>query len=305
MEDLNDLALFAMVVEHRGFSAASRELGIPKSRLSRRVAQLEARLGVRLLQRNSRNLTPTSVGQAYYERCREVVMLATSATDVIDKALAEPQGTLRVSCPISLAQFWLTPLLSVFMRAHPKVVISLAVTNRPIDLLNESMDVVLRVRRPPLGDSGMVVRPLARTADILVGSPTLSAQFGAPSSIKELQHWPTLSMPVPGDQYCWRLRSVGGLEQLVHRPRLITDDMFALKSAALDGTGIALLPPMICAAELEAGTLRAILPDWSAEPGEIQAVFPSRRGMLPAVRAFVDFLIAHPPDEPFLHTSQK
>lgn len=299
MEDLNDLALFAMVVEHRGFSAASRELGIPKSRLSRRVAQLEGRLGVRLLQRNSRSLTPTSVGQAYYERCREVVSLATSASDVIDEALAEPQGTLRVSCPISLAQFWLTPILPVFMRAHPKVVVSLAVTSRPIDPLDESMDVVLRVRRPPFGNSGLIVRPLARTADVLVSSPALLAQYGEPSSIGELQHWPTLSMPAAGDRYSWRLRGIGGVAQLVHRPRLITDDMFALKSAALDGMGIALLPPMICAAELEAGTLRAILQDWSAEPGEIQAVFPSRRGMLPAVRAFVDFLVAHPPGRSF------
>jgi DNA-binding transcriptional LysR family regulator len=295
MHDLNDLALFAMVVEHQGFSSASRQMGVPKSRLSRRIAQLEERLGVRLLQRSSRSLTVTSVGRLFYERCKQVVELGESASEVVQEALGEPQGKVCVSCPISLSQFWLTPILSTFMQSHPKVSIALIVSNRRVDPLDESMDVVLRIRRPPLDDSDLVVRPLGRTADVLMASPAFLAQHGEPSGTQDLSRWPTLALPAAGDRHSWRLTSGASVEEVMHKPRLVTDDMFALKTAALDGVGVALLPEMICADELKAGLLRVVLPQWSTDPGEIQAVFPTRRGMLPAVRAFIDYLAARPP----------
>lgn len=295
MHDLNDLALFAMVVEHQGFSSASRQTGVPKSRLSRRIAQLEERLGVRLLQRSSRSLTVTPLGRLFYERCKQVVELGESAGAVVQEALGEPQGTVRVSCPISLSQFWLTPILSAFMQSHRKVTIALTVSNRRVDPLDESMDVALRIRRPPFHDSDLVVRPLGRTADVLMASPAFLQQHSDPSGAQELSGWPTLALPAAGDRHCWRLTSGASVEEVMHKPRLVTDDMFALKSAALDGVGVALLPEMICAEELKAGLLRVVLPKWSTDPGEIQAVFPTRRGMLPAVRAFIDYLAVRPP----------
>lgn len=297
MHDLNDLALFAMVVEHRGFSSASRQMGVPKSRLSRRIAQLEERLGVRLLQRSSRSLTVTPLGRLFYERCKQVVELGEAASEVVQEAIGEPQGTICVSCPISLSQFWLTPILSTFMRSHPKVSIALIVSNRRVDPLDESMDIVLRVRRPPFDDSELVVRQLGRTADVLMASPAFLAQHGEPSDVQGLSRWPTLALPAAGDRHRWRLMSGASVEEVMHKPRLVTDDMFALKSAALDGVGVALLPEMICADELKAGLLRVVLPQWSTDPGEIQAVFPTRRGMLPAVRAFIEHLVARPPGQ--------
>jgi len=171
----------------------------------------------------------------------------------------------------------------------------LTVSNRRIDPLDESMDVVLRIRRPPFDDSDLVVRPLGRTADVLMASPAFLAQHGEPSGTQDLSRWPTLTLPAAGDRHGWRLRSGASVEEVMHKPRLVTDDMFALKSAALDGVGVALLPEMICAGELKAGLLRVVLPQWSTDPGEIQAVFPTRRGMLPAVRAFIDYLVARPP----------
>jgi DNA-binding transcriptional LysR family regulator len=297
MHDLNDLALFAMVVEHRGFSSASRQMGVPKSRLSRRIAQLEERLGVRLLQRSSRSLTVTPLGRLFYERCKQVVELGEAASEVVQEAIGEPQGTICVSCPISLSQFWLTPILSTFMRSHPKVSIALTVSNRRVDPLDESMDIVLRVRRPPFDDSELVVRQLGRTADVLMASPAFLAQHGEPSDVQGLSRWPTLALPAAGDRHRWRLMSGASVEEVMHKPRLVTDDMFALKSAALDGVGVALLPEMICADELKAGLLRVVLPQWSTDPGEIQAVFPTRRGMLPAVRAFIEHLVARPPGQ--------
>src|SRR4051812_23511468 len=175
MEDLNDLAIFAKVVEYGGFSAAGRQLGLPKSRLSRRISQLEERLGVRLLQRTSRRLTVTSVGKLFYEPCQAVVAMGEAAREVIQQAVSQPQGLLRVSCPITLGQFWLTPLLPAFMKAFPRVRLELIVTNRRIDPVEEQVDVILRVRRPPFDDSSLVVRRLGHTMDMLVASPTLLA----------------------------------------------------------------------------------------------------------------------------------
>jgi len=295
MEDLNDLALFAKVVEHKGFSAAGEQLGIPKSRVSRHIARLEARLGVRLLQRTSRRLTVTSVGQLFYERCQAVVAMGESARDVIHQAVSEPQGSLRVSCPITLAQFWLTPLLPEFMKAFPKVRLLLSVTNRRIDPVEEQVDVVLRVRRPPFDDSSLVVRRLGQTTDVLVASPSLLALDAGPVDPDDLANWPTLSIPGDGERQIWTLRSGTTVAEVAHQPRLATTDMFALKRAALEGVGVALLPEIICGDELQDGKLKRVLPEWHCAVSEVQAAFPTRRGMLPAVRALVDFLAKHPP----------
>ncbi|MBT2303014.1 LysR family transcriptional regulator [Variovorax paradoxus] len=295
MEDLNDLVFFAKVVEHQGFSAAGRQLGIPKSRLSRRISLLEERLGVRLLQRSSRRLALTSVGQLFYERCQAMVALGESAREVIEQAVSQPQGLLRVSSPITLAQFWLTPLLPAFMRACPKVRLVLTVSNRRVDPLEEHIDVVLRVRRPPFDDSSLVVRQLGTTHDVPVASPSLFDVHGAPDDVQALAGWPTLSLPAVGERYTWLLRRGDEAVEFAHEPRLVTDDMFALKHAALEGMGVALLPEIICRDELNDGRLRRVLPECACTASEIQAVFPTRRGMLPAVRALVDFLALHRP----------
>lgn len=296
MEDLNDLVLFAKVVEHNGFSAASRQMGVPKSRLSRRIALLEERLGVRLLQRSSRRLTVTPVGQLFYERCQAVISASESASEVVQQAIGQPLGTLRLSCPITLAQFWLTPLLPQFMKKYPKVNISLLVTNRRVELIEEGVDVAVRVRRPPFDDSSLVVRRLGQTTDILVASPELLSSQSAPTSPVDLADWPTLDIPGAGDHSSWTLRHGGVTTEARLNPRLVSDDMYALRRAALDGVGIGLLPQLICDEDLRQGRLQRVLPDWGCTPSEIQATFPTRRGMLPAVRALIDFLADHPPE---------
>lgn len=296
MEDLNDLVLFARVVEHHGFSAASRELGVPKSRLSRRIALLEERMGVRLLQRSSRRLAVTAVGQLFYERCQAVISAGESASEVVQQAIGQPSGTLRLSCPITLAQFWLTPLLPTFMKQHPMVNISLFATNRRIDPIEEGIDVALRVRRPPFDDSSIVARRLGQTTDVLVASPDLLAAQAHPARPSDLANWATLALATSGDRFTWTL--VRGSETTEARisPRFVSDDMYALRRAALDGVGIALLPQLICDEELKQGRLKRVLPEWGCTPSEIQATFPTRRGMLPGVRFLIDFLAEHPPE---------
>jgi DNA-binding transcriptional LysR family regulator len=310
MDDFNDLALFAHVVAQQGFSAASRHLGIPKSRLSRRVAQLEARLGVRLLQRSSRRLLLTSVGRQFYERCQATLAAGEEAFDVVRQATAQPQGVLRVSCPFTLAQFWLTPLIPAFMRACPGVRLQLEVSNRRVDPLQENIDVVLRVRRPPFEDSSLVARALGATVDVLLASPALLAQRGTPRGLADLAAWPVLSLPAENERYRWALERGGGgsaqapaeLQEFAFTPHFVTDDMFALRHLAQQGMGLALLPEIMCRDALAEGRLVRVCADWACAASEIQAAFASRRGMLPAVRAFIDHLLHNPPGVHVAHT---
>lgn len=295
MEDFNDLALFAHVVEQQGFSAASRHLGIPKSRLSRRVSQLEERIGVRLLQRSSRRLLLTSVGQQFYERCQATVAAGEEAFDVARQATAQPQGLLRVSCPFTLAQFWLTPLIPSFMRAYPGVRLQLEVSNRRVDPLQENIDVVLRVRRPPFEDSSLVARPLGSTVDVLLASPALVERLGMPRSLGDLAAWPVLSLPADNERYRWALERGSESHDFAFTPHVVTDDMFALRHLAEQGMGLALLPEIMCRDALADGRLVRLCGEWACAASEIQAAFASRRGMLPAVRAFIDHLLQNPP----------
>ncbi|WP_019653514.1 LysR substrate-binding domain-containing protein [Variovorax atrisoli] len=295
MEDFNDLALFAHVVEQQGFSAASRHLGIPKSRLSRRVSLLEERIGVRLLQRSSRRLLLTSVGRQFYERCQATVAAGEEAFDVARQATAQPQGLLRVSCPFTLAQFWLTPLIPSFMRAFPGVRLQLEVSNRRVDPLQENIDVVLRVRRPPFEDSSLVARPLGSTVDVLLASSALVERLGMPRSLGDLAAWPVLSLPADNERYRWALERGSESHDFAFTPHVVTDDMFALRHLAEQGMGLALLPEIMCRDALADGRLVRLCGEWACAASEIQAAFASRRGMLPAVRAFIDHLLQNPP----------
>lgn len=301
MHDLNDLMYFAKVVEFGGFSEAGRRLGIPKSRLSRRIAEMESRIGIRLLQRSSRRVTPTGAGQSFFERCQAVVSLAESANDVVMQASTEAQGDLRISCPITLAQVWLTPLLPSFMKAHPKVRLHVTTTNRRIDPVEERMDVVLRVRRVPVEDSDQVVRKLGESTDILVASADFLDGNIRPSDPEELATLPTLSWFGRGNRFTWNLTDGQRVIEVQHEPHLVTDDMFSLKEAALNGGGIALLPKRICRADVLAGRLEVVLSAWTSPLAHVQAAFMSRRGMTPAVRALLEYLDQHrQSDEPDL-----
>jgi DNA-binding transcriptional LysR family regulator len=284
---------FVKVMEFGGFSEAGRRLGIPKSRLSRRVAELENRVGVRLLQRSSRRVTLTGAGQSFFERCQAVVRLAESANDVVMQQSAEAQGDVRISCPITLAQVWLTPLVPGFMKAYPKVRLHIATTNRRIDPVEERMDVVLRVRHLPVEDSDQVVRKLGESTDILVASPGFLHAIARPRDPEDLARLPTLSWFGSGSRFTWSLTDGRRVVEVRHEPHLVTDDMFALKAAALSGVGIALLPGRICRTEVQEGRLALVLPAWTSPLAHVQAAFMSRRGMTPAVRALLDYLDQH------------
>ncbi|MDO9132049.1 LysR family transcriptional regulator [Hydrogenophaga sp.] len=291
MQDLNDMLYFAEVVERGGFAAAGRALGLPKSRLSRRVAALEAQLGVRLLQRTTRKLSLTEVGEAYLRHCQALRESAQAAADTVAQVQTEPRGTLRVACPVTLAQTMLAELMPDFLARHPLVRVEMLVSNRVVDLVEEGVDVALRVRTT-LDDSGsLVIKRLGDDAPVLVASPALLARQGTPATLEELGRLDSMAMSTTDGRASVRLTGPDGRETTVqHTPRYVADDLLTLHVAALAGTGMCWLPSYMCEDDLRQGRLVRLLPDWQPPRGIVHAVFPSRRGLTPAVRRFLDFL---------------
>lgn len=290
MQDLNDLYFFVQSVEHGGFAPAGRALGIAKSKLSRRIALLEERLGVRLLQRSTRHFTVTEVGQRYYEHCRAMLVEANAAQQLIDEMTAEPAGVIRLTCPVGLLHFHVSAMLAEFMLIYPKVQIHLEATNRRADVIAEGLDLALRVRPLPLEDSELILKVLSDRGQCLVASPSLIEHYGLPKSPADLSHFPAMSRARPEETHSWQLCHADGSQaNLVFAPRYITTDMLTLKTAALAGVGIVQLPQLMLATELADGRLIRLLPDWEPRREVIHLVYPSRRGQLPSVRALIDF----------------
>ena len=293
MQDLNDLYYFVKVVEHGGFAPASRALGVPKSTLSRRIATLEERLGVRLIQRSTRHFQMTDVGTRYFEHCRAMLIEAEAAQEAIDVLQVEPRGRIRVTCPVGLLHFHVGKMLADFMRQYPHVTIDLEATNRRVDVLAEGVDIALRVRPLPLEDSDLIVRILSDRGQCLVGSPDLIRRMGGlPNQPDAIQQWPCLWRGTPQEQHLWSLQHHDGrTQQVPFEARYCTTDMVALKTAAMAGVGVVQLPLLMLTEELLSGVLIRVLPEWEPRREVIHLVFPSRRGMLPAIRVLIDYLV--------------
>lgn len=293
MQDLNDLYYFVRVVDHGGFAPAGRALGLPKSKLSRRIALLEDRLGVRLIQRSTRRFAVTELGQTYYTHARAMLVEAEAAEDAIRRAQAEPRGVVRMSCPVTLLEASVGPMLAAFLQAYPQVELHLDATNRRVDVIGEGMDLAIRVRPPPLEDSELVLRVLAERRQCLVASPALLAAMGTPATPAELMRLPSMDLGLPQNQHIWDLHGPDGTHVAIHhQPRLVTRGMSTLRDAALAGVGIVQLPKLLTGGYLQRGELVHVLPGWAPRSELIHVVYPSRRGLLPAVRALIDDLAA-------------
>ncbi|HWK74614.1 MAG TPA: LysR family transcriptional regulator [Povalibacter sp.] len=291
MQDLNDLYYFAEVVDHGGFAPAGRALGMPKSKLSRRIAALEERLGVRLIQRSTRRFSVTEIGQTYYAHCKAVLVEAEAAQEAIDVTRSEPRGIVRMTCPVALLDTRIGEMLAQFMVENSRVEVHLEATDRRVDVVGEGIDIAIRVRPPPLQDTDLVMRVLADRGQCLAASPALLQQFGTPQAPADLARLPSLDLGTPQDEHVWNLHGPDGAQALIHhRPRLITHSMPALRSAAVAGAGIVQLPTMMIVEQFARGELVRVVPEWVPRREIIHAVFASRRGLLPSVRALLDFL---------------
>jgi DNA-binding transcriptional LysR family regulator len=290
-KDLNNLYFFAKVVEYGGYTAAAEGLGMQTSKLSRRVGALEKELGVRLLNRTTRKLSLTDAGKTFHRHCMALIAEAEAAKDAIGQTLSSPRGLVRMSCPTGLLQAGVADVVAGYLAANPQVQIALDATNRRVDVVDEGIDVALRVRFPPLDDSDLAMRSFGLSEIILAASPAFIAAHGQPKALADVGRLPTLSMGTVGKEHTWRFVDAdSNSAELIHSPSLATDDLYTLRRAAIRGVGVACLPTLLIAEDLSSGVLVRVLPPLSFRAGVLHAVFPSRRGMVPAVRALLDCL---------------
>jgi DNA-binding transcriptional LysR family regulator len=296
MQPLEEFYYFAQVVEHGGYAKAARALGIPKSRLSRHVAALEAKLNVRLLQRSTRRFAITEVGRDVHRHATAMLAEADAALQVVEFARAEPRGVVRISCPVPMARTMLAGIVPEFLHQHPKVRLQIHVTNRRVDVLNEGFDIALRVRVQPTGEDGLVMRSFGESRELLVASPDYLDRAGRPNEPAELAEHDTLAFDSEADQQIWELRGPDSqVARIEITPRVCCHDFVVLRATALEGLGITKLPGNVVRADLADGKLERVLPEWNTPLGVAHLVFPTRRGLLPAVRALIDFLAAKLP----------
>ncbi len=293
MYDLNALYHFALIVDCGGFGAASRASGVSKSKLSRSIQDLEKSLSVRLINRSTRHVSVTDLGQEFYAYCRQVLAAGDAARAFVEKKQVSPQGTVRISCPTALLNFVVAGMISRYMARYPQVRILLESTNREVDVLREGMDIALQVKTPPFADSGLVMKRLSRSPQELVASPALLRQYPALTEPAQLAELPSLHWGAQQREYLWCLNRIGPAResaQVIHTPRLVTDDMITIRRAALDNAGFAQLPLLACFKDLQQGLLQQALPEWRPQEAVVYALFPSRQGLLPSVRSLLDFL---------------
>ena len=296
MEDLNDLYFFASVVQYGGFSAAARTIGVEKTRLSRRIAALEKRLGVRLLQRTTRALALTEAGQRFYDRCLATVEGAQAAFDSVAELRREPAGLVRLSSPVLLTQRCLAHALPGYMAKHPKVSVFVEPTDRTVNVIEERFDIVIRAK-PVIEDvAGLVAKTLGNSQRVMVVSRNFLDQYGRPETPADLPKFNTAASTddIFDGGARWTLTNLDNRTQQIElKPRLVTSDLRVRLQAAVRGIGIALLPEQVVVSPLREGLVERVLPEWSGAKNILHLVYPTPRGMLPSVRSLIDYLLIH------------
>ncbi|MEK2485261.1 LysR substrate-binding domain-containing protein [Providencia stuartii] len=289
--DLNDLYYYVKVVEHGGFSQAGLALGIPKSKLSRRIADLEQKLNVSLIYRSTRQFHVTEIGQTFYQQCKNVVDEAKIAEELICSVQTDLKGIIKLSCPVALLQVYLQDLLVDFMVKYPEIDVQILAVNRPVDVISEGLDMALRVRSLPLDDSGLMMKVLGYSRRVLVASPLLFKGGEPLQQPEELVNYPILANTEHSQNYTVTLKNSEDLSFTQHFiPKLATTDILTLYKAALKGIGIARLPYGVVEKDLSSGALIEILPEWRFPEDIIHAVYPSRKGLLPSVQLLLNYL---------------
>lgn len=292
--DLNDYFYFVHVVEKQGFSAASEALGLPKSRLSRHVRQLEERMDARLIQRTTRQFNVTEIGEVFYRHARAVVDEMQNAENAVERKRNLLSGNVIISCSVGVAQFALKELIARFLADNPLVTVSQQVTNQTIDLVAAGVDLSVRGHSGPLPDSSLVQRPLAHVEWQLFAASGYEDERIAPVHPSDIRDHQTLALGWQSPRGKWDLENDSGeIVVVAITPRLKSDDMSTLKHAAMRGVGIVALPSYACREELATGQLRRVLPNWHAGVAQLSLVAPTRKGQPQAVIALQDFLLAH------------
>lgn len=289
MRNTEDLILFAHIVEAGSFAAASRQWGVPRATLSRRLAHLEKHLGVSLINRTSRQFAVTDFGLHVYHHClaimTEVDRVYNEATDL----QSEPSGLLRICCPIAIAHTVVGKIAANFAKRYKKVQLALEVTNRTVDPILERFDLVIRPTPSRLEDAEIIARKIAVGTFLIVAAPVIADTLPSPLPPEKLQHIPVIGFGVDFEHLHWSLKNTSGNQvNYPVNPVYASDSLFAIREAALAGLGVAALPEYICREPLSSGQLIHICPEWAPPPMEFFALYPSRRGLTAAGRRFIE-----------------
>jgi len=295
MRDLNDMAIFAEVIQAGGFTAAADKLDLPKSNISRRISRLESRLGVRLLERTTRRLRLTEIGEVYFQHCRRILEEADFAELSINQLVEIPRGLLRVSTSVTVGQQLLAPVMAEFLDQNPEVQLQLTLDNRFVDLIEGGFDVSIRVGK--LSDSRLVARLLGTAHLLLYASKEYLARKGEPRHPSELHGHDILVMRTHSNMDQLYLNPVAakgneGEERFAIKPRAFINDFKTIHRLVADGVGIAILPSYQCTQDEACGSLVQVLSQWSSQPVQFHAIYPSLSGVTPKLRAFIDFISA-------------
>ena len=297
MLDLNDVFYFVQVVEKKGISAAARALDLPKSTVSRHILALETVLGARLIQRTTRTFAVTEIGQEFYAHAVATLIEAETAENVVRQRMADPSGTIRFSCSVALAQLGVAELIPRFMTLFPRIRIVQHATNRLVDPVQEGFDVCLRAHSTPLPASTLIQRRLVDIPWHLFAGPAYLARKGTPANPDDLAAHDGVGLRQTDEAHVWSLTYEQRPDKkatVAYAPCLQSDDMGTLKVAARM-LGIVALPGYVGRKEVESGLLVRVLPEWHAGIATLSILMPSRRGLLPSVRAFIDFLSTYVP----------
>ncbi|WP_257387426.1 LysR family transcriptional regulator [Tahibacter caeni] len=295
LRDFNETLIFVRVVEQGGFSAAARALGLPKTSVSRKVQELEDRLGLHLLKRTTRRIGLTEAGALYYEHCRHIARDLDAAESAVNQLHGAPRGWLRVTAPYSLGSNSVAPILPEFQQRHPELRVELVLSNDKLDLIGSDIDLALRVGT--LADSTFSARRLGSFVARVYASPDYLARNGEPLRPDELVHHRTLAMSQhrgANGRYCWGLRNGddgGEAVDYAVAPVFVANDPGVLRTALIGGQGLALISDGLVEPLVAAGKLRRVLGAWQSPAVDLNAVYPPGRSQLPKVRVFVDFLL--------------
>lgn len=295
MNKLREIECFIAVVESGSFVKAADSLDISKTAVSRYVADLEARLGTRLLQRTTRRLSLTAPGQRYVERCRQILEALKEADAMAGAHDGQPAGPLRVNAPHTFGVLHLAPLWPAFLAKYPHVTLDITLSDRLVDIVEESYDLAIRITRLP--DSSLIYRPLANTRLVLCASPAYLAAHGTPQHPSELTHHEAIAYSYFSHRHEWRFDGPDAPVSVRPPSRLMADNGDTCLAAALAGMGIILQPTFLVEDALRSGQLVELMPTFKAAETGVYAVYPSRKYLSAKVRALIDFLVdafAHP-----------
>lgn len=295
MSDLNEVLAFTKVVEYKSYSRAAEHLGVPKSNLSRKIASLEERLSIRLLQRTTRTLSLTEAGHIYYEECKKALDKISEAESVVSSLQALPQGLLRVTMSVEIGYFFVRYLLPKFLQQYPKIKVETILTNDRVDLIKDNVDLALRIGTSE--DSTYIAKKFGTVRVGLFASKEYLKKNGTPKTPQELSNHDCILFNHRQLWNTWFLTNKSQIADVNVDGKFVANNFTAIREGVINGLGIGFMPELVffeeCKTEKGQEEIVHILPEWNAPERDLSLVYPTRKFTTPKMKAFMDFIETH------------